>query len=513
MSPVDILLQLKSRKIFMIADGDRLVLKNALGQLPEHLLIAIREQKAELLELCRSNQQPVVKDTVPDKGHYPLSVMQRNIWVDQMLHPKVANYNIGAGWRIEGTVKTEKLKEALLSVIQKHEILRTGFMIKSGEPRQFVVSQFSLPWKVLEPDVQQAEEIPETLYQLSFTLNEPPLFRFFYMKTGESEHYLYLVIHHLISDGWSLRLFFDQALQYYMSPHHQASDGREYSTVQFKSYALKQEGEISKKLHCKSETFWLEKLSQQSFILTGDKGTSQQVTFSGQNQQFDIDFLLHDQISSICQKEACTRFVFFLTVVKLTLFHFTGQSDIVIETPVLDRSNGADSDQMGPYLDSLPVCTNISSEASFHSLLRQVSSEFRQALAHKDFPVFLAKNKLKKKDSSMNALTNVNFTFHNKGLLKEKSLELGDIKVTKLNYIPKTVTNALSIYLYEYESSLTLSIDYSYELFSKAFIDSFCQKFRKTLHAILEDETATISQLLRTEEPEQPLDLSFNFDR
>lgn len=509
MRPVDILLELKSRNIILKAQEGRLVLKNALGQLPEDLLLAIREQKATLLELCLAAQtQSNGLRQQSQEDHHPLSPMQRNIWVDQMLHPDVPNYNIGAAWELKGPLDVDVLKKALQVVTARHEILRTSFAIHDGEPRQQVSQHMELPWTELEPAEGSVTEIPQALYELIFPLDEAPLFRFFYQPAAGDLQYLYLVIHHLISDGWSLKLFFEEALQHYLGTDIEMETEKPF---QFKDYARNHAGETGSEVHRKSRAFWLEKLKGQSFIMTGDRGLYQQQTFSGKNQKFKIDPILHPQIDELCHQESCTRYVLLLTLVKLSLYQFTGQRNMVIETPVMDRTHGNYADQMGPYLDSIPVCSHIGEEAIFRDYLAKVKAAFHKALSHKSYPIYLVRSELKKEDNQASELTNVNFTFHNKGLLKAQQLQFGDIIIRKLDFTPKTVTNGLSIYLFEYEEELTLSIDYSDELFSDSFITDLGSKFGKLLLDVLEDHTKTIHQLTRPEKVDQSLDLSFNF--
>ncbi|WP_217602946.1 condensation domain-containing protein [Chitinophaga sp. GbtcB8] len=519
MSVIEIINDLRERGIPLQVQDNSIVLGNAKGKIPEYLLQKIREHKQELISFwhqftTQANSEKIVP--VGEEPSYELSFMQRNIWIDQQLNPAISYYNVGTAWTIYGEPDAERIREAVNKVVLAHEILRTGFKMIDWEPRQVVYPEMAFDLQYADVSgsqdtVKELDTIIAAARDTVFDLQRPPLFKIFLLKEAHQKYQLVFIIHHIISDGWSLRIFFEEVLKQYKGIAKPA-DPQKSRSLQYRDYAVWQNSRLKERNIADSRDFWLQKFSNTAgFIFSAFPFSSRQITYEGASSSFRVPDNDLQKIDVLCAALNTTRYIVLLSVIQLLLHSFTEQQIITVETGVMDRETGDLDAQIGPYLFNVPVQVHVDPSCSFRLFVQQVKAGFIAVLEHKIYPIHLIKKDVKQCNEGNDRLTNVSFTFHNEGLLNENELAVDGLRIVKSEYTPVKVLKGMSFHAYESGKHLDINIDYGLELFDKQFVETVFQEFTRLVNAVDLNPDAKIEYLVRPCNNGHTVDLNFDF--
>jgi amino acid adenylation domain-containing protein len=168
---------------------------------------AVRREERGLIAL------PVV--SAPRKSALPLSFAQERLWFLDQLEPGSSVYNMSGAFRVSGRLDAAALERSLNEIVRRHETLRTTFRSVEGVPRQVIAAQLILPLPVIDLSdgsdgarEEQARRCAAEAAPRPFDLSDGPLVRATLLRLGEEEHILLLGMHHIVSDSWSMVIFF-----------------------------------------------------------------------------------------------------------------------------------------------------------------------------------------------------------------------------------------------------------------------------------------------------------------
>jgi len=218
MTALQLLTKLRHRGIKMWAEQDQLHYQAPKNVLTPTLRSQIAETKAELLDLLReSNGQSKSLPLVPmaRTGPLPLSFAQQRLWFLDQLEPGSTTYLISRALRLRGPLNHSALEQSLNALIDRHESLRTTFVVREGNPIQVIAPSvtFALPVVDLQAlcPAEQEQAIQEHVREdtrIPFDLTQGPLIRATVLKLGPEDHAFLLTLHHIITDGWSMGILF-----------------------------------------------------------------------------------------------------------------------------------------------------------------------------------------------------------------------------------------------------------------------------------------------------------------
>ena len=229
MTAVKLLKLLKARDIHLWVEDERLKYTAPKEALTEELRREIQDRKAELLELLGSANDSEAESSktisrVARGEDLQLSFSQSRIWFLDQFQPGTATYNIPVGLQIDGELNASALSESISALQQRHEVLRTRFPSRDGNPSVVIspdsnVSLGHQDLRDLPADVRETElrQIAAEFMAEPFDLAVGPLFRVLLLKLDDSRHVFLICIHHIIFDGWSLEVFFRDLSRLYRS--------------------------------------------------------------------------------------------------------------------------------------------------------------------------------------------------------------------------------------------------------------------------------------------------------
>ncbi|WP_343691145.1 amino acid adenylation domain-containing protein [Chitinophaga sp.] len=506
---IELINRLSEEKISLSVDGGdlRLVFENESGTLPEDLLQTIRANKQELIHYLNkysTKGQFAPIRPVPLSKDYPLSEGQRRLWILSQFPEAAGAYTMPVRIALDSHYIPGNLEKAILSVIDRHEILRTVFREnEEGEIRQVVLSALEFPFTFQEHDASGWDEgaIKKFLEEeaaLPFDLWSGPLLRAGLLKLKDGSFLFHYNMHHIISDGWSM-----EVLQKDILAHYNAfTSGIPYNTlplkIQYKDYANWQQEQLATEAYLTSRKYWLEQFSGELPVLELPvSGIRPPVlTHRGTAMSILINNPVTDALKNLCREEGATLFMGLIAALNALLYRYTGQEDIIIGTPLAGREHPDLEDQIGYYLNTLALRTRFSGEQSFLRLLEQVRQATLESYKHQSYPFDKLVEVLEmKRDLSRSVLFDVMAILQN-----QRSY---DDKLTVGNRVPGVVTEEgncmtkldLNFDFAETAAGLYLRVEFNTDIYEPAFIRQLILHFVNLLQTAISNPATAICKL------------------
>lgn len=393
MSVATIITTLRQYNVHPRVAGDSLKLTGNTAALPAAVLQAVKDAKAELLAYLKNAARQMEGNTIlpiAPQAHYPLSNAQKRIWILSQLDGGSTAYNITTHLGLAGTIDRPALQRAVDALVQRHESLRTIFLEREGEPVQVIKEQA----KIVITDVPlpsgkaAVKAAIEQAAAHTFNLTTGPLVHIGLMPLGPDSHLLILVIHHIISDGWSVALMLKELMQYYAA----FSKGEKQETpplaIQYKDYCNWQQQRLQGPTAQAGQQFWKAEfpspIDPLNLPINFPRPAIQD--FKGAVSRFYLDEALYANITAFCRAQQLTLFHFLRGTVSILLSKMAGQSTVVMGVPVAGRQHAQLLDQLGLYVNTLPLKTVVEGETAFLPWLKSVAAHTNKAFEHQDYP-------------------------------------------------------------------------------------------------------------------------------
>ncbi|MET0644973.1 MAG: amino acid adenylation domain-containing protein, partial [Pyrinomonadaceae bacterium] len=311
----------------------------------------------------------------------PLSYSQRRLWFLDQLMPGGNAYNIPVGLLMTGRLNVHALKDSLEETIRRHESLRTTFRDEGGEPVQVVAEARSLELPIVDLERYAAAK-RESLVRLlaseegarPFDLTEGPLLRLTLLRLSEREHVLLVVMHHIISDGWSMEILIRDVGELYKA----FCEGRPASLpnlpLQYADFALWQRGWMEGARMRAGLDYWRRQLAgaPARLELPTDRPRHAVQTFDAGVCRVTLSPEQSEALRRLGREHHATLYMTLLAALSLLLSRHAGQDDIVIGSPVANRQEAQLEDLIGFFVNTLVMRVKVNARRSFAELLGEV---------------------------------------------------------------------------------------------------------------------------------------------
>jgi len=452
---------------------------------------------------------------------YPLSFGQQRLWWLHQLEPDNPAYNTLMTICFTGPLNSALLERSLNDVLQRHEGLRTVFIVEAEQPRQVirpvlnfklsVVDLRHLPESEQEPEARQRAVLQT---QEPFNLSNGPLLRVTLVRLREDEHWLLVAIHHIIGDGWSAQVLIQDLASAYQAhlsgePSAPLTEGAGAPLPELAELALRyidyadwQRERLQGVILEDHLTYWQQRLAGLSVLaLPIDHPRPPRQTFRGETQWIDIDSQLTEALRTIAQREGASFFMLLLAAFQVLLSRYTGQEDIVVGTPVANRTRPELERLVGFFVNSLVLRNDLSGDPTFREALRRVRAGALEAYAHQDLPFEQLVDHLRPaRDLSRNPLFQVLIAL---APASTSYIEFSDFNFNEVDIDTGTAKFDLSLLFKETPKGLHGAFEYNTDLFEAATIARMAAHFETLLRAIAADSEQCLSQLSLLTEAEQ----------
>lgn len=433
---------------------------------------------------------------------FPLSFPQQRLWFLHQMEPLNAAYNMPLAFRLSGQLDMNALQWALDEIVQRHEILRTTFDVLDQEPVQLVSATGSLTLAIrdlssfpLSVGEVEAEMLASEEAQRPFDLKRGPLIRAMLMRLGKDEHVLLVTMHHIISDGWSHTILMNELGALYEAAVAGRPSPLPELSIQYADFAEWQRKWLQGELLDQQLEYWRKHLTgaPPSPELPADRPRPAVQTFNGARQSFSLSHDLSARLVELSRREDATLFMTLLTAFYVLLYRYTGETDIVVGTPVANRNRQELESLIGFFVNTLALRADLSGNPTFRELLAQVRDVALGAYMHQDLPFELLVEELSPvRDASRNPLFQVMFALQNMPEAASQSLGL---TIMPLDVQTSRAQFDLILDTIEFNGQLHLTFVYNTDLFDASTIELIATHFKVLLAGVVAGSGQTIGSL------------------
>ncbi|HEU5382322.1 MAG TPA: amino acid adenylation domain-containing protein, partial [Ktedonobacteraceae bacterium] len=481
---------------------------------PHHRSLQLSSKKRALLHtrLQAENVKLTPTQIIPHREHtgpVPLSFAQQRLWFLHQLEPDNAFYNICRAFFLTGALDTPVLKQCLDEIVRRHEALRTTFLDIEGRPFQLIAPTLRLSLPVIDLEalsaMEQASEVDRFSLQeacQAFDLTRGPLLRVRLFHLGDEEHVILLTLHHSISDGWSMGVFFREFAALYTAYVTHTPSPLSDLPVQYADFAVWQREGRQEHLLDEQQSYWrgqLDTLPNLQLPLDYPRPAVQ--SFRGAVQHFVLPKTLTKALTALGLREECTLFMVLLAAFQVLLSRYTRQVDIAVGSLVANRRRTELESLIGFFANTLVLRTDLSGDPPFLELLKRVREVTLDAYTHQDVPFERLVEELKPdRDLSRNPLVQVAFSLQN---APAQDLELSGLKLKLAVIHTKTAKFDLNLMLSEKPEGLAGALEYNTDLFDASTISRLRTHFQTLLEGIVASPERPLSRLSLLTEAER----------
>ncbi|MCL8537177.1 amino acid adenylation domain-containing protein [Chryseobacterium gallinarum] len=437
---------------------------------------------------------------------YPLSAAQKRIWILSQLENSSVAYNMPGAVKLTGDIDKNKLEESFRLLIGRHEILRTYFKTNGeGEVFQYIVPVEQAHFRLDEEDyslIDDQENAVINYLQVKskkiFDLGKAVLMHASLIKLTQSEYVFFLLMHHIIGDGWSMELLISEVIRIYNALMRGEEVNLTKNHIQYKDFAVWQNEELQKQKFKTSEKYWLTQFSGDIPVLNLPSFHSRPLiqTYNGNSlvYQFPTEFL--EKLKNFSKSNDATLFMTLLAGINILLNKYTGQNDIIVGTPIAGRQHPDLENQLGLFLNTLAIRTFVDGTNSFLDIVLKQKEALSNAYQHQDYPFDELVTKLNlKKDTSRSALFDVMVVLQSQDQLKSNHKEdLFAVQVSEYSFSRMLSQSDLRFSFTEKEG-LELMIDYNTDIYDTYLIERIFNHFRNLIERLIEDAGKSIKDV------------------
>lgn len=445
--------------------------------------------------------------TIPEADGYELSHAQRRLWILDQLEKNSATYNIASSFLIEGSFSNDAFLSAVRVIHQRHESLRTTFAAIDGVPRQRVAGKENKAPFVVVHDLSQAPD-PElearALFQKEasrpFDLASGPLYRITLLHLGAGRTVFIFVIHHIISDVWSLEIMTSELSSLYNGFLAGKIPELPPLPIQYRDFAAWQNNilaspDMQDDGMQTDRAYWLDKLAGPLPLLDlpADHPRPPVKTFNGGT----VRCLLGEDLSRKLHEASAVRgvslFALLLALVRVLVFRYTGQEDLVIGSPIAGRIHPDLEGQIGFFVNTLALRDRVSAKESFSDLLTRVMAANSEAFDHQNYPFDRLVDELNiPRDLSRSPVFDLLVVLQN---IEQASFNLNSAVIREFERFESVSKFDMDFMFTEQDGKIEMLLAYNTDLFDRTTIERLGCHLVQLMRSAVDDPDQPISRL------------------
>jgi len=444
------------------------------------------------------------------KGALPLSSAQQRLWFQYEMDPESPLYNIPWATRLTGLLDAKALEVALLGIVRRHEILRTTYGMEMDLPVQRVLPKADIQLESRDltalPAPEREREARRMVQQESarpFNLTSDVLFRPMLLKLGERDHVLFVNMHHIACDGWSLGVMASDLAALYESalagddePGDRPSPLPELP-IQYADFAVWQRSWLKGEILERQLTYWKQRLEGAPPVLAlpTDRPRSGMQSVRGATERVPLAKSLTERINLLSRQQGVSSFMTMLAAFQCLILYYTKQPDIVLGTDLAGRTAVETEALIGFFVNLIVLRTDLSHNPAFSQLLGRVREMTLGAYAHQDLPFDTLVRELQPERSiSHNPLVQVLFVHMN---TPRSSRTLSGIELNGFQFeLPSKFD--LAVFCGENEQGVSGSWNYNPDLFDRRTIVRMAEQFQSVLEQVTGNPDLRLSDIQQT---------------
>ncbi len=496
----------KNIKVQLDANAENIEVTGNVDSLTQDNILDIRGYKEEIIEFLKTrvkfkNQSFQTIKEAPKSENYPLSNAQLRLWILCQYREASVAYNMPMHIYLNGNYDIDSFKKAIHAAIERHEILRTIFKKDAQEKVcQWILTPTQLNFKIDYQDYRNSDNSDAEVesYVLGdayqpFDLEKGPLFRASLLQLSDDEYIFYFNMHHIISDGWSMEVLTNDVMRYYESFVSGKDANMTPLRIQYKDYTIWQIDQLTSNGYEEHKNYWESKLSGKipTLDLPSTKIRPRLKTYNGHSLSTYISVEDTQSLRKFIDAEGGSLFFGLLSICNVLFYKYLSQKDITIGTIIAGRDHIDLEDQIGFYVNTLALRTQMIPEESFTAFYNRLKDELAIAFNHQVYPFdHLVENINSKGDTSRSAIFDIMLVLQNIGEVKQDlSVEEKDKIWDRGACISKFDMN---ITFKEEGEYLSFDVEYNTDVYEQEMVIQLMKHFKQLLHTMISNPVKPI---------------------
>jgi thioesterase domain-containing protein/acyl carrier protein len=433
---------------------------------------------------------------------YPCSSSQQRFWFIHALSPRSSVLNIALRWELKGRFNASTIEQAFQAIVDRHEILRTRFVDKDGEPMQEVASHLDFHLSVVDLTALPMEKRPDQALALGqqeanrpFDIEQLPPIRVTLLRLSADHGLLLVTVHHMAFDGWSIRVLSHEFGMIAAALGAQRPHDLPELPLQYGDYCLWQKEYLAGSSFEAETTYWKNNLSGAPYFeILPDHERPAQLTFRGEILAVIMPLALGNKLENAARKHNLTLFNFGCAVTALMLHRYSGETDVIFGTQIAGRDDPDLETIIGIFINDLVLRFDASGDPTFEEFLTHVNETVRDALIHPQMPYHKLVELLNPpRDPRRTPLISMNFTvlrdvidqknYGTFGLSGQPSLSAGSLY-------------DLNFFLVHWPSGWRMALEFNPDLFERRTAEQMLEFLMATFEFAISNPDARLSSLV-----------------
>ena len=460
-----------------------------------------------------SIQQPGLIPVRSDQSHAPLSQMQQRLWFLEMLSPGTVANNTPSTHRLIGELDLAAFDAAIGMLIARQSALRTVIeRTPTGAVQRVLPAlNYHLP-PVIDlsglPEAERQAAFDEALMALvntPFDLEQGPLFAARLWRLGPQEHAFFFQTHHLIWDGWSFDVLYQELSELYEACRTHRPPQLPALTVSYGDFSAWQNEWLSGEELRRQTRYWCEQLSPLPEPLDLPLDHPRPAIMSGRGGSLLLKLEGHTRLAlrQHAQRNGRTLYVTLLAAFSLALHQLTQQNDLVIGTPVRGREQPGLEPLMGFFVNMLPVRMRIDARQTLSNWLDQVHRHMIEAYACPDVPFeHLVRELNVPRDTSYTPIFQVAFSYQD---ARDRRTDWGNLRHERMTTPILGSAQDIGLWCVETDAHIEFAFTYNSDVLEQATVERLGARIIATLHAMEQAQDKPLSLYLQLPASEQSL--------
>jgi aspartate racemase len=496
---------LQAKGVSFQAADERLACNAPKGVIDEEIARTIKENKQVIIEYLLQNKEADRRvdhiERIEGKTSAPLTLSEERLMFMEKLVYGVSSFNLPVPIKLIGEVNTDVFERCLQEIVDRHDILRSTFIIEKDAPVRIIHPSLKANLEIVDctPTGNQAD-LDYIAFMMeagkkSFDLAVAPLFKFMLFKIKENESIFFFVKPSIVWDGWSFDIFLGELDLLYDAFFNGKPSPLPELEIQYSDYAIwhhkRMHGpEISKQID-----YWRAKLPKRlpKMNLPYDYKRTASFSYKGRRKAFKISTEKVDQLARICSQENATLFLGFLTIFEILLFRYCNQNNIFMGLPMWNRVRPEMENVIGHFVNNVLFLNDILPDLNFKQLLSRIKDNFIEAFNNQEAPFEKIAEDLEiDQEEGGGPIYQVFFSYQD---ARTRPHKIGNLAIEQIYVLNSMALTDLSFWLKESDIDMAGGIDYSVDLFAPETIDQIYGHYLALVDSIVKDPDVSISEL------------------
>ncbi|MNO13082.1 Surfactin synthase subunit 1 [compost metagenome] len=437
---------------------------------------------------------------------YEISAAQKRIYILEQLNTNTLVHNIPGQITLEGKLDAERLITALRQIVSRHRVFGTTFDIQDHEIVQRINEAVVL--NVPYTELPNNSDVEQRFAQFvkPFDLSQAPLFRAELVKLSPTSHVLFIDMHHIISDGYSMTVFMNELVELYKG--HSLPELK----VQYTDFAVWQNQKMNDQIIKEQEEYWLNQFKGELPVLNlpADFPRPGQLSMEGKRLTAQLDEDLTRKLRKLAHQADTTLYMVMLSAYKILLYKYTNQDDLIIGTPVSGRTHPEIETLIGAFINTVAIRSYPTKDKTYLEYLNEIKHYSMAAYEKQDYPFELLVDRLNiRRDASRNPIFDTMFILQNMNL---EVLSGDGVTFRPKEYNPGVSPYDLTLSAEDWnDETITLNLDFNMNLFKENKAEQLLIHYMNILWNVAKNIDVRLSQIdMLTAKERQKLLFDFN---